>query len=165
MPLPAPQLPPEVDPNDPWLTLPLEQLPELLQEKTAEADRAVRGYKSVAQEYGFEEVLPEDAAMAADPGIIQAATMELVQMGLLDRAAAAVTPQVLDALQRLVDQVAPQLYDVRNNPDDLMEVLEGVANGSLGTGAGAAGNMEPGGGSGGGAAGPAIGGGGGQPPI
>tara|TARA_R110000824_G_scaffold301762_2_gene489727 strand:+ start:296 stop:754 length:459 start_codon:yes stop_codon:yes gene_type:complete len=80
----------------------------------------------------------EPAAMGAvSEDLIFTATSALVEAGLLDSAVREITPEVLVALEAFVSEIRPGLYDLSNEAD-LLEVLNGIANGTIYSGAGAA---------------------------
>ena len=75
---------------------------------------------------------PAGAALPpVDPELVLAATSVLVAAGLLGEVTDQLTPEVVAALQSLVDKIRPGLYDL-SVPEELMEVLNGLANGTIG---------------------------------
>jgi len=83
---------------------------------------------------GMEAALPymETGApldmLSAD--IIQQATTKLVEGGFLDLAASALTPELIQIFQSVAERVAPGIYDLTND-SDLMEFVNGIANGTV----------------------------------
>tara|TARA_R100000084_G_scaffold109356_1_gene75929 strand:- start:4763 stop:5227 length:465 start_codon:yes stop_codon:yes gene_type:complete len=96
--------------------LPLEQL-EASIASLAGAGTIPEGAVPVA---GTEPMPP--APPMIPPGMIEAATAKMVEMGLLAQATTELSPQVLEAIQSAADQLFPGMFDV-NNPDELMEAL------------------------------------------
>jgi len=109
--------------------LPLEDLEALVMQRTSELaamtenDPELEGIMSPANASSGPEPVNPDAVMAA--------TAVLVQAGLLQTPTAEVTPEVIAALQSFVDKLRPGLYDL-SIPQDLSEVIDGIANGTIG---------------------------------
>ena len=98
------------------------------------------------------ETLPADPGMTADPfmeamsaepfmetgapldmispDLITIATTALVEAGFLDVASSEMTPDLIQVLQQVSDQIAPGVYNM-NNDADLMEFVNGIANGTI----------------------------------
>ena len=150
--------------------LPLEELEALVFQRASELQQAMQGSDMPLEEspMGAGPMPAEGAAPAGaglppvNPELVLAATSVLVSAGLLAEATDQLTPEVVAALQSLVDKIRPGLYDL-SVPEELMEVLNGLANGTIGLDVGAdaaaaAGGPGPAGPAGGpaGPAGPAI---------
>ena len=106
------------------------------------------------------EGAPAEGGMGAmptvDPALVMAASSVLVAAGLLGEATEQLTPEVIAAMQSLVDKIRPGLYDL-SVPEELMEVMNGLANGTIGLDiAGDAAAAGPGPGGPGGPAGPLV---------
>tara|TARA_R110000765_G_scaffold348643_1_gene438763 strand:- start:1614 stop:2015 length:402 start_codon:yes stop_codon:yes gene_type:complete len=72
-----------------------------------------------------------EMGVGPSPDVIMAATSILVAAGLIPQATDQLTPEVVAAFQMLVDKIRPGLYDL-SSPDELLEVLNGLANGTIG---------------------------------
>jgi hypothetical protein len=59
---------------------------------------------------------------AVPPGLVEAVTARLVEMGVLAQPTQEITPAVQRAIQQVVDGLYPGLLDT-NNPDELMEAM------------------------------------------
>tara|TARA_Y100000034_G_C6783257_1_gene350238 strand:- start:372 stop:911 length:540 start_codon:yes stop_codon:yes gene_type:complete len=64
------------------------------------------------------------------PDLITVATTALVEAGFLDVASSEMTPELVQVLQQVADQIAPGVYNM-NNDADLMEFVNGIANGTI----------------------------------
>ena len=146
-------------------TMPLDQLEALVMQESANLDQLLAGG-------GAAETLPampvsEDPLMAAEvdeematgdvaasppmnpevpldmlsPDIIQSATAALVEAGLLDKATNQMSPDLIQVLQMVADMQSPGIYNL-NNDADLMEFVNGIANGIIPI-AGSGGTGEP----------------------
>jgi len=122
--------------------MPLDQLEQLLVDQAEETSMAASGYGSVAESIGLEdipaeaggempEISAEDMMLSADPDTVEGATTVLVEAGLLTSITTDITPELVQVLQDVADQNAPGLYDVLGNEAALVEVLEGVSNGTI----------------------------------
>ena len=81
------------------------------------------------------------------PDLITIATTALVEAGFLDVASSEMTPELIQVFQQVADQMAPGVYSM-NNDADLMEFVNGIANGTIpvpSTKSLTAGGAEPGG--------------------
>mgnify|MGYP003644128804 CR=1 FL=1 len=61
---------------------------------------------------------------------VQSATAKLVQAGMLDAAAAEMTPDLIKKMQQIADQIDPGLYDL-SQPDQLEEFINGINDGTI----------------------------------
>ena len=114
--------------------LPLEELEALVFQRASELG-GMMGEATVPAPVGG---AMESAAIAgASEDLVFAATSALVEAGLLDSAVREITPEVLVALEAFISEIRPGLYDLSNEAD-LLEVLNGIANGTIYEGAGAA---------------------------
>jgi len=151
--------------------LPLEELEALVFQRASELQLAMEGSDMATEEElmgaapapAGAEAAPSPAAPMVNPDLVLAATSVLVSAGLLPEVTDQLTPEVVAALQSLVDKIRPGLYDL-SVPEELMEVLNGLANGTIGLdiGGDAAAAAGP---AGGGPAGPAGAGGPAGPAI
>tara|TARA_R110001583_G_scaffold74292_3_gene205886 strand:- start:1052 stop:1603 length:552 start_codon:yes stop_codon:yes gene_type:complete len=64
------------------------------------------------------------------PDIIQSATTSLVEAGFLDQATNAMSPDLIAVLQGVADLLSPGIYNL-NTDEDLMEFVNGIANGTI----------------------------------
>ena len=114
--------------------------PEAMAE-TLPADPSLMGMDPMMQEAGMEP-MPEES-MAVDPfmdtgasldmispDMITIATTALVEAGFLDLASSELTPELVQTFQQVADQMAPGVYNM-NNDADLMEFVNGIANGTI----------------------------------
>jgi hypothetical protein len=65
---------------------------------------------------------PQAPLASVPPGLVEAATSRLVEMGLLAQPTQEITPEVLDAIQQAADALFPGLLDA-TNPNELMEAI------------------------------------------
>lgn len=84
---------------------------------------------------------PEVPLDMLSPDIIQAATAALVEAGFLDQATNKMSPDLIQVLQSVADIQSPGIYNL-NNDADLMEFVNGIANGIIPI-AGAGGSPPP----------------------
>ena len=109
--------------------LPLEDLEALVMQRTSELaamtenDPQLEGMMSPPNASSGPEPVNPEALMAA--------TAVLVQAGIMQTPTAELTPEVVAALQSFVDKLRPGLYDL-SIPQDLSEVIDGIANGTIG---------------------------------
>lgn len=112
----------------------VEMLPEQDAEMMAEPD--VELAEEEMMEESFEDpavsplINPDVPLDMLSPDIIQAATAQLVEAGLLDKASSQMTPELIGILEGVAQQSAPGLYNLTND-DDLMEFVNGIANGTI----------------------------------
>jgi len=121
-------------------TLPIDQLEQIALEEASKVSANLGGYNSFAESMGQDA--PAGAyedPLGVDPATIRAASEALVSMGVLRVPTDSVTPDFKRALQAAADQASPGLYDVIGNHDDCVEVIQGVANGTIGNGGSSAG--------------------------
>tara|TARA_Y100001938_G_scaffold149721_1_gene237624 strand:- start:3009 stop:3518 length:510 start_codon:yes stop_codon:yes gene_type:complete len=84
------------------------------------------------------------------PDIIQSASTALVEAGFLDKATNEMSPELIEVFQGVADLLSPGIYNL-NNDSDLMEFVNGIANGTVpitglggaGTGAAAGNPAQP----------------------
>ena len=72
----------------------------------------------------------DEFGMGMIPEDVQSATAKLVQAGMLDAAAAEMTPVLIAKLQQIADQIDPGLYDL-SQPDQLEEFINGINSGTI----------------------------------
>jgi hypothetical protein len=114
-------------------TLPIDQLEQLALEEASKVSSHLSGYNNFAESMGQDA--PAGAyedPLGVDPTVIRAASEKLVSMGLLRMPTDKSNPEFKRALQAAADQSSPGLYDVIGNHDDCVEVIQGVANGTIG---------------------------------
>ena len=73
---------------------------------------------------------PEVPLDMLSPDIIQSATSALVESGFLDKATNEMSPELIGVLQGVADVLSPGIYNL-NNDEDLMEFVNGIANGTV----------------------------------
>ncbi len=114
-------------------TLPIDQLEQIAMEEASKVSAHVGGFNNFAESMGQDA--PAGAyedPLGVDPAVIRAASEKLVSMGLLRIPTDKSNPEFKRALQAAADQTSPGLYDVIGNHDDCVEVIQGVANGTIG---------------------------------
>ena len=125
--------------------LPLEELEALVFQRASELGGMMgEGDMLEAMQEGvtLSESPGADAAPEVPEDLVFAVTSVLVEAGLLDSAVRAITPEVMVALEAFISGIRPGLYDLSNEAD-LLEALNGIANGTIyGDGAAPAG-AEP----------------------
>lgn len=126
--------------------MPLEQLEGLVVERAKGVEAALADkHARIVGESSPGPALPAPAAGAAPmtppspapdelnaiaPDVMRAASAALVTAGLLEKASDTMTPEVLKALFDAAERTSPGLYNL-DNPDDLQEFVEGLANGRI----------------------------------
>ena len=128
--------------------MPIEQLEQFIIQEAGRVQQLMAGEGEPAPAPGVEEAMPpmeepapgmEAVAPYMDTGvpldmlsadIIQQATTALVESGYLDLAASELTPEVIQTMQAVAERVAPGIYDMSNDAD-LMEFVNGIANGTI----------------------------------
>jgi hypothetical protein len=123
-------------------TMPIEDLESLVMEESKKLSGLLDtgGEETIPADPAMEE-LPADVAVSPimnpevpldmlSPDIIQAATSTLVAAGLLDRATGQMTPELIEVFQTAANEIAPGIYNLTND-EDLMEFVNGIANGTI----------------------------------
>ena len=138
--------------QDQLMNMPLEQLEQLVLGKAKALGQAQSAAPAPGQMAAPAPAQGGDLSNEGmiSPDLVMAATTALSQLGLPVQPSNQLSPDVVQALQAAMDKVAPGLYNL-SNPDDLEDVLNGIATGELLSDL-AAGN--PAGGAPGGPAGP-----------
>ena len=124
--------------------LPLEDLEALVMQRSSELATMTGGMDPMQGE--MSAPTPEGGSQPIEPDALMAATAVLVEAGLLPSPTSDLTPEIIAALQSFVDKLRPGLYDL-SIPQDLSEVIDGIANGTIGLepAGPAAGGLPPGG--------------------
>ena len=73
---------------------------------------------------------PEVPLDMLSPDIIQSATSALAEAGFLDKATDSMSPELIQVLQGVADLLSPGIYNL-NTDEDLMEFVNGIANGTV----------------------------------
>jgi len=137
------QGPPGTAPPLDFATAPLDQLSELIDQQIIGLSETINGVDVLGNPLSPDQNTGADMdALGIDPNTITEATTKLVEGGLLEMVSAALTPDVLEAIQAAAEAYAPGLYDVTNEAD-LVEVVEAIANGTIPVGTGGAGPGLP----------------------
>jgi|TARA_R100001443_G_scaffold11661_2_gene21227 hypothetical protein len=127
--------------------MPLEQLEQLIIQEAGRVQQLMGAEGGAGAEMPPEPAPPMDmpapgmeaVAPYMDTGvpldmlsadIIQQATTALVEGGYLDLASSEMTPELIQVLQAVAERVAPGIYDMSNDAD-LMEFVNGIANGTI----------------------------------
>lgn len=95
-------------------------------------DEAMMKEEPMMEEEAMMEESPAEMDMmeVLSPAIIQEATAMLVEAGMLDQAASAITPDLRTKLQQAADKIDPGLYDLQDQ-DQLEEFINGIINGII----------------------------------
>lgn len=128
--------------------MPLEQLEQFIIQEAGRVQQLMAGEGDPSLAAGAEEGMPpmeepapgmEAVAPYMDTGvpldmlstdIIQQATTVLVESGYLDLATSELTPEVIQTMQTIAERIAPGIYELSNDAD-LMEFVNGIANGTI----------------------------------
>lgn len=111
--------------------LPLEELEALVMQRTSELAAMTGGMSPLLEGGEMSAPTPEGGMQPIDPDALMAATSVLVEAGLLGSPTAELSPEIIAALQSFIDKLRPGLYDL-SIPQDLSEVIDGIANGTIG---------------------------------
>ena len=114
------------------MSMPLDQLEQIVlgrAQALGQAQNAQPTMSGAAPDQGMQSMM---ADQMIDGATVLAATTQLAQMGVPIQPTEQLTPEIIQALQAALDQTVPGLYmDIANNPDELREVLDGIATGQL----------------------------------
>lgn len=115
--------------EDQLRNLPLEDLEALVMQETQELAALQSSFDPM--EDPMSPATPSAGAAPVNPNSVVAATAVLVEAGILPSPTSELTPEIISAFQSFVDKVRPGLYDL-SIPQDLTEVIDGIANGTIG---------------------------------
>lgn len=86
--------------------------------------------EEMPMEGGFEASEPTAPMALADPALVEEATQKMVEAGMLERITGQITPEVERILRDTADAAIPEMLDL-SNEQDLEQLLQGVANGTI----------------------------------
>ena len=111
----------------------LEELTAVLEAELDEATKLVGPAEQPQEQPTAGQAPPSADLLGLTPALIQEATSLLVQMGLMDAATAALSPELIAKLQAMAETFAPGLFDL-TIPDQMEEFLNGIVNGTIDAG-------------------------------